>query len=135
MPNGRYRTTDTPQLRRARHHRRDHQEFQRRRGEDRARCSTTTFYGYLRKLGYGRAPAAASPAKRLGLLPSPHRWSGTTKQTMSYGYGLTATPLQIAQAYAALGNGGKLIAPTFVKGQRNEARQAMDPVVAHEVCA
>ena len=43
---------------------------------------------------------------------------------MSYGYGLSVTPLQIAQAYAALGNGGKLIAPTFVKGaaQRGHAR-------------
>ena len=46
---------------------------------------------------------------------------------MSYGYGLSATPLQIAQAYAALGNGGKLIAPTFVKGQRNEAHAGARP--------
>ena len=53
---------------------------------------------------------------------------------MSYGYGLSATPLQIAQAYAALGNGGKLIAPTFAKGERgnHEPRQVLDPVIAEE---
>jgi cell division protein FtsI (penicillin-binding protein 3) len=67
------------------------------------------------------------------VLPSPSRWSGTSKQTISYGYGLSATPLQIAEAYAAMANGGRLIAPTFVKGQRNEAHQALEPKIAHEV--
>ncbi len=52
---------------------------------------------------------------------------------MSYGYGLSATPLQIAQAYAALGNGGKLIAPTFVKGERHEPVQVLDPVIAGQI--
>ena len=32
---------------------------------------------------------------------------------MAYGYGLSATPLQIAQAYAALGNHGRLMLPWF----------------------
>ena len=49
---------------------------------------------------------------------------------MAYGYGLSATPLQIAQAYAALGNGGKLIAPTFVKGERHEPVQVLDPAIS-----
>ena len=44
-----------------------------------------------------------------------------------------ATPLQIAEVYAALANGGRMIAPTFVKGQRNEPHQALDPAIAHEV--
>lgn len=98
-----------------------------------ARLSDATFYDYVRKLGYGRTTGSGFPGEAAGLFPPPARWYGTTKQTMSYGYGLSATPLQIATAYAALGNGGKLIAPTFVKGQRNEARQAMDPDVAREV--
>ncbi|MCI4567702.1 penicillin-binding transpeptidase domain-containing protein [Lysobacter sp. CFH 32150] len=97
------------------------------------RLSNRQFYDYVRKLGYGRSTGSGFPGEAAGLFPSPDRWSGTSKQTMSYGYGLNATPLQIAAAYAALGNGGKLIAPTFVKGQRNEARQAMDPGVAREV--
>jgi cell division protein FtsI (penicillin-binding protein 3) len=52
---------------------------------------------------------------------------------MSYGYGISVTPLQIAHAYAALANGGKMIEPTFVKGQPQETRQVLDPKIAHEV--
>src|SRR3546814_3660473 len=54
---------------------------------------------------------------------------------MSYGYGISVTPLQIAHAYAALANGGRMIEPTFVKGQRQESRQVLDPEIAHEVMA
>jgi cell division protein FtsI (penicillin-binding protein 3) len=98
-----------------------------------ARLPNQDFYDFLRKFGYGQKPGSGFPGESSGVLAQPSRWSGTTKQGMSYGYGLSATPLQIAQAYAALGNGGKLIAPTFVKGERNEARQVLDPAIAHEV--
>ena len=98
-----------------------------------ARLPNKDFYDFLHKFGYGQKPGSGFPGESSGVLAQPSRWSGTTKQTMSYGYGLSATPLQIAQAYAALGNGGKLIAPTFVKGERNEARQVLDPAIAHEV--
>ncbi len=98
-----------------------------------ARLSNQGYYDFLRKFGYGVRPGSGFPGESPGMLASPSGWSGTTKQTMSYGYGLSATPLQIAQAYAAFGNGGKLIAPTFVKGERNEARQVLDPVIAREV--
>jgi cell division protein FtsI (penicillin-binding protein 3) len=98
-----------------------------------ARLEDDTFYAYLRKLGYGQSTRSGFPGEAAGLLPAPEDWYGTTKQTMSYGYGLSATPLQIAQAYATLGNGGELIAPTFVKGERHPPRQAMDADVANEV--
>jgi cell division protein FtsI (penicillin-binding protein 3) len=91
------------------------------------------FHDFLRRFGYGRATGSGFPGEAAGLFPSPARWSGTTKQTMSYGYGLSATPLQIAHAYATLGNGGRAIAPTFVKGQRNESTQVLDPAVADTV--
>ena len=91
------------------------------------------FYAFIRRFGYGSVPHSGFPGESSGVLPMASRWSGTTKQTISYGYGLSTTPLQIAQAYAAFANGGQLIAPTFVKGQRNEARQMLDPKIAHEV--
>ena len=98
-----------------------------------ARLPNQYFHDFLRKFGYGQKPGSGFPGESSGVLAPPSRWSGTTKQTMSYGYGLSATPLQIAQAYAAFGNGGKLIAPTFVKGERNDARQVLDPVIAAEI--
>jgi cell division protein FtsI (penicillin-binding protein 3) len=91
------------------------------------------FHAFLRRFGYGQSTRSGFPGEASGLFPAPARWSGTTKQTMSYGYGLNATPLQIAHAYATLGNEGRAIAPTFVKGQRNEVREVLDPAIAREV--
>ena len=91
------------------------------------------FMFFVRRFGYGSPPGSGFPGESAGVLPSVDSWSGTTKQTMGYGYGLSATPLQIAEVYAAFANGGRMIAPTFVKGQRNEPRQVLDPKIAHEV--
>ena len=52
---------------------------------------------------------------------------------MSYGYGISVTPLQIATAYAALGNGGLLHEPSFVKGEDKPPRRVLDPKIAAEV--
>ncbi|MFT4248461.1 MAG: penicillin-binding protein 2 [Pseudomonas sp.] len=100
-----------------------------------AKLTDQAFYQSIHNFGYGRAPKSGFPGESSGVVPSPGSptWYGTTKTTMSYGYGLSVTPLQIAQAYAALGNGGKLIPPTFVKGQHNEPRQVLSPQVAREV--
>lgn len=91
------------------------------------------FYAFLVRMGYGRSTGSGFPGESPGQLRNPERWDGTTKQTMSYGYGLSATPLQIAHAYATLGNGGRAIVPTFIKGETGEATQVLDPKVAHEV--
>ena len=91
------------------------------------------YYEFIRRFGYGEPPHSGFPGESSGVLSPPARWSGTTKQTMSYGYGLSATPLQIAEVYAAFANGGRMIAPTFVKGQRNDPRQVLDPAIAQEV--
>lgn len=98
-----------------------------------ARMPDQVFYDSIRAFGYGSAPHSGFPGESAGVFPSPARWYGTTKTTMSYGYGLSVTPLQIAQAYSALANGGRVIQPTFVKGQHNEARQVLDPAIAQEV--
>lgn len=100
-----------------------------------ARIPDQTFYDSLRAFGYGVAPHSGFPGESVGVVPVPGSpgWYGTTKTTMSYGYGLSVTPLQIAQAYSALANGGRVIQPTFVKGQHNEARQVLDPAIAQEV--
>ncbi|RZZ89365.1 peptidoglycan D,D-transpeptidase FtsI family protein [Pseudoxanthomonas winnipegensis] len=79
-----------------------------------------TFYNTVKAFGYGSAPHSGFPGEASGLFPSPARWSGTSKTTMSYGYGLAVSPLQIARAYATIGNGGVLVTPTFIKGMRSE---------------
>ncbi len=91
------------------------------------------FYSTIRSFGYGSTPHSGFPGEAAGIVQPPDRWSGSTKTTMSYGYGLNVTALQIARAYCALGNGGHLLEPTFVKGQRNPAVQIADPRITREV--
>lgn len=97
------------------------------------RLTDAQFNTFLRRFGYGSSTHSGFPGEAAGLFPQPDRWSGTTKQTMSYGYGLSVTPLQIATAYAALGNGGLLHQPSFVKGQHIPPRRVLDSNIAHEV--
>ena len=91
------------------------------------------FYDFLVRFGYGRSTGSGFPGENPGRLRKPERWDGTTKQTLSYGYGLSVTPLQIAHAYATLGNGGRSIVPTFIKGEPGEATQVLDPRIARDV--
>lgn len=91
------------------------------------------FYDFLVRLGYGRSTGSGFPGESPGRLLKPERWSGTTKQTMAYGYGLSATPLQIAHIFGTLGNGGRAVVPSFIKGETGEVTQVLDARVAHDV--
>jgi cell division protein FtsI (penicillin-binding protein 3) len=91
------------------------------------------FDAFLRRFGFGRSTGSGFPGEAAGLFPDHTRWSGTTKQALSYGYSLSVTPLQIARAYAALGNGGVAVTPTFVKGQMGESERVLDAEVAGQV--
>ena len=47
--------------------------------------------------------------------PLPFEWENCALETASYGHGITTTPLQLARAYAIIGNGGYAIEPTLIK--------------------
>ncbi len=51
--------------------------------------------------------------------PIPFNWNKCKLETISFGHGITTTPLQAAAAYASLINGGKLVLPTLLKGKNN----------------
>lgn len=102
-----------------------------------AKIPDETFYKTIRAFGYGSKPHSGFPGEASGTVPQPGTpgWYGTTKTTMAYGYGLNVSPLQIARAYATMGNGGRLVTPTFVKGMRAEGEQVIPAKVAKEVIA
>ena len=97
------------------------------------RLTNEQFYSFVRRFGYGHKTGSGFPGESAGVFPAPDRWDGTSKQTMSYGYALSVTPLQIAVAYAALGNGGKLTPPSFIKGQHAPSQQVLDPAISDDV--
>ncbi len=97
------------------------------------RVPDQTFHDYVRSLGYGSSTHSGFPGESSGVVLPVARWSGTTKLTMAYGYGMSATPLQIAQAYVALANGGRLIRPSFVHGEDHSGTQVVQPAIAEDV--
>ena len=71
-------------------------------------------YRQARDYGFGIPTGIDLAGEVRGRLKKPHQWSGTTLQTMAYGYEVAVTPLQIAAAYAAVANGGILMKPFVI---------------------
>ncbi|HEV7306673.1 penicillin-binding protein 2 [Ensifer sp.] len=59
----------------------------------------------------------------------PREWKKINSVTISFGHGVSTTPLQTAVAGAALVNGGKLIEPTFLPRTEEQADAVSTPVV------
>ena len=60
----------------------------------------------LERAGVGEVTGTGFPGERGGILPSPNRWSNIEIATLSYGYGLTTSALQLAHAYSVIADGG-----------------------------
>src|SRR5690606_31332653 len=65
-------------------------------------------WSVLSGFGIGRLTNSGFPGESAGLLRDPDTWRPVEQATMSYGYGLSVTTLQLARAYAALAAGGVL---------------------------
>ncbi|MGE5242041.1 MAG: peptidoglycan D,D-transpeptidase FtsI family protein [Bacteroidota bacterium] len=61
----------------------------------------------LRSVGFGQPTGAQLPGEVDGVLNPPSRWVPVEQATISYGYGISVTPLQLARAYVALANDGE----------------------------
>ena len=69
----------------------------------------------LRRAGIGQATGVGFPGESTGYLPYRDRWSNIEVATLSFGYGLTVTPLQLAQAYMVLGAKGVMRPLSLIK--------------------
>lgn len=87
----------------------------------------------LAAYGFGEVTGSGFPGESPGILPNWRHWGRIEQATLSYGYGLSVTPLQLARAFSALADDGRLRAPSFVHGSHNPAQRAMDPGVAGQV--
>ena len=79
------------------------------------RFSPREQYELLRDVGFGSPSGLPYPAEESGRLPTPQRWDKLTPASLAMGYALNVTPLQLANAYAAIANGGELMQPAIVK--------------------
>lgn len=78
-------------------------------------------YQAARDLGFGQPTFVDLPGEVAGSLRKPEDWSGSTLTSMSRGYGVEVTPLQLAVAYSALANGGLLVRPYVVSERLDPA--------------
>jgi cell division protein FtsI (penicillin-binding protein 3) len=60
----------------------------------------------LSRLGFGEVLGTGFPGERTGVLPNPRKWGRHVTATFSFGYGLSATALQLASAYSVLADNG-----------------------------
>ncbi len=87
-------------------------------------------------VGLGAPSGGNVPGEALGSLPDYHRWYPIDRVTFSFGYGLSASTLQLARAYAALANGGVLKPVSLVPlTQAPAGERVMGGQVARQVVA
>lgn len=72
-------------------------------------------FGMFRAFGLGAPTGVEYPTESPGILKRPRDWSGTTAASLTMGYEVAVTPIQLAQAYAAIANGGVLYRPALVR--------------------
>ena len=92
-------------------------------------------YDYLRAFGLGQPTGIGLPGESQGLLPPVSQWAGDTRYTLSFGQGVAATALQMAEVYATIANGGVRVQPTLIEGSTNAAGKYTPaaPSPAHRV--
>ena len=73
------------------------------------------FFKYTRSFGFGIKTGVSLPGEARGILHKPTSWSRSTLPTMSIGYGISVTGVQLVSAYCAVANGGLLLQPRIVK--------------------
>ncbi len=78
-------------------------------------------YVQARNFGFGIPSGVDLPGEVRGRLKKPNEWSGTTLQTMAYGYEVAVTPMQIVCAYSAVANKGILMKPYIISRIQDNA--------------
>ncbi|NOH71434.1 peptidoglycan glycosyltransferase FtsI [Vibrio pectenicida] len=85
-------------------------------------------------VGFGELSGLNLVGETQGIFPNRRRWSKFEIATLAFGYGLTITPLQLAHAYATLGNFGKYQPIHIIQSnQQDLSRQVIDKNNAHLV--
>lgn len=92
----------------------------------------------LLRVGFGESPGSGFPGERGGVMPNHRIWHDIELATLSFGYGMSTSTLQLAQAYAVIANGGVRTPVTLLKGGNSmpgaiAAERVVDEAVIEEV--
>jgi len=87
------------------------------------------------RFGFGDVTGTGFPGESAGVLRNHRRWRRVEQATLSYGYGISVTVLQLADAFAALADEGRLRRPSLIMGATNPPVSVLDPTIARQVAA
>ncbi len=85
----------------------------------------------MKNFGLGALTTSGFPGESAGLLTHYDHWQEISQATLGYGYGVSVTPLQLAQAYAVLGDQGRTHPVSLVAiDQPGDGEQVIAPDTA-----
>jgi cell division protein FtsI/penicillin-binding protein 2 len=85
---------------------------------------------YVRRFGFGRPISPDFPGESPGIVWDAEKWTDSALMSVSMGYQVGVTPLQMAAAASAVANGGQLVEPRVVRAvYENDRRHAVTPRV------
>ena len=85
-----------------------------------------TLWEMMSDFGFGSYVTDGFPGESRGRLHHHTEWGEIGKATMSYGYGITVTPIQLAQAYSVIANNGLYTPLSLRKGLFNESKRVIN---------
>jgi len=91
-----------------------------------SQLGTARFYSTMRGLGFGQRTEVDLPNEAMGQLRPVEKWGTLSLRSLSFGYEVNVTPLQLANAYAAVVRGGVLHRPRLVEEVLDETGQVVD---------
>ena len=77
--------------------------------------SPEQIWNTLNRFGFGQVTTSGFPGESAGLFPNLSQWRPIVVATISHGYNISVTPLQLAHAYAMLGSLGVARPVTFLR--------------------
>lgn len=96
------------------------------------------YHGYLRTLGFGERTGADLTNEATGMLRPLNKWGALSLRSLSFGYEVNVTPLQLLNAFSAVINGGVLRTPRLVEAVLDETGAVVEerpPVERGRVCS
>lgn len=91
---------------------------------------------YMTKLGYGDTTGINITGEGAGIIPAAEDIKDATLANVSFGQGLSATPIQHITALASIANGGNLVTPNVIKEVRTidgKVKEESEPVIRRKV--
>lgn len=90
------------------------------------RVGKEDFYAMVQKLGFGKRTGIEMPAESPGIVRPPEKWYGDSLASMSIGYEIGVSALQMTSAFATIANDGIKIQPHIIK----EIRESDETVIS-----